>query len=284
MPEIIKAGKLYKVFTPLYKIDDKDHPFVASKVKMIELYLSKIAKQYKIKLKGSKEYLSKSELQKFLLDTYEYKENLVRLATTSGKCDKYVIEVVLAEFIDAAYKLLPAHPYQSDIDKLFADKKFMTAFLSKVQKKFKEPVTVTGDNFIDATINKHEYLVRIRPRTLRKAADIIPIYLKYGYTITVKDKKTDEKREVTISEFMDMCSALYVRIIDRFKGLGEIDHEDLRRYAMDINNRTSVCYTMTSAKAELERMLVLHSQNGDYPTKRHDMMQEYVIRREDLDN
>ena len=35
MRPIIEAGKLYKIFSPLYALDDKDHPFVANKSEMV---------------------------------------------------------------------------------------------------------------------------------------------------------------------------------------------------------------------------------------------------------
>ena len=59
MRPIIEAGKLYKVYSPLYKLDDKDHPYVANKTEMVNIYHERIIKTFKVKCDGDKSYMSK---------------------------------------------------------------------------------------------------------------------------------------------------------------------------------------------------------------------------------
>jgi len=91
MRPIIEAGKLYKVYAPLYSLYDKEHQFVVTKTELYELYHKKIVKQFKIKIGKSKEYLNKDEMLDFLSDTFDYTENLVRAAKESGNINKFLI-------------------------------------------------------------------------------------------------------------------------------------------------------------------------------------------------
>jgi len=53
---------------------------------------------------------------------------------------------------------------------------------------------------------------------------------------------------------------------------------------MDFSHRVSVRYTVESAERELEIFNKLLSSKKDYPEKRKLMMDNYKIKREDLDN
>ena len=99
MRPIIEQGKLYKVFSPLYRIDDKDHPFVVTKYQIVEIYHKKIIKNFKIKRKGDKDFMSKSEFYDFLNDTYDYRNNLIRAAKESGNIYKFFIEIVISNLV-----------------------------------------------------------------------------------------------------------------------------------------------------------------------------------------
>ncbi len=53
---------------------------------------------------------------------------------------------------------------------------------------------------------------------------------------------------------------------------------------MDFSHRVSVRYTVESAERELEIFNKLLSSKKHYPDARKKMMNEYKIRREDIDN
>ena len=65
---LIEAGKVYKVFSPLYRIDDKEHPFVVSKSEMVELFQKKVAKHYKVTDESGYQ-LNKDEMIEWLKDS-----------------------------------------------------------------------------------------------------------------------------------------------------------------------------------------------------------------------
>lgn len=282
-PEIIKAGKLYKITTPLYQLDDKDHPFVHNKKEMIEIYHKKIIKKYKIKFEGDDEYASKSEITQFLEDTYDYREDLINAAKSLGKTNKFLVEIAIAYLV-----MLDAVRDDNDVDRMneaLEKQKFLSVYMNRIQKnpKFKE--VIYKDHRVQGIVEGHYRLVKLAHRFLKKVSTLIPIYKKYGYIIKVKEKDGDS-RKMTIGEFLDMCYEFYPVRLHRFKGLSEINAKDLKNTAMDFNNRVSTVYTLSSAKRELEESIMetVHGKKEKNLKARKKMMEEYKIHKDDIDN
>ena len=280
MRAIIEAGKLYKVYSPLYSIDDKDHPFVANKAEMAEIYLKKIVKNYKIKLEGNDTYLSKDELYEFLVDTFDYRENLIRAAKESGNVNKFLVEAIIAYLV--LFNIVRNENDYDDIDAIFNNQKFIKSIMSKIQKKFKE-ITVDNTARFSGVVDGKYAIIKANKRFFRKTSDLIPIYQKYGYKVMVKEKDK-EPVEMTIGEFLDLCLKLTPRIKTRFKGLGELNGDQLFSTTLDINNRVSVQYTVDDVERELAIFELTHGNSKKDSDGRKEMMKKYKIKREDLDN
>ena len=126
MPEVVKAGKLYKAIAPLYHIDDKKKPFVRDKREYVEVYQDKIIKNYNVILVSSKDKtpLSKSEFKEFIYDTQEYADELVRLAKHFG-VNKFLIERI------SAYMIMTYD--NPDMDKIFSNNKESLKILEIIQ-------------------------------------------------------------------------------------------------------------------------------------------------------
>ena len=281
MRPIIEAGKLYKVYSPLYAIDDKEHPFVANKSEMVELYHEKIVKTYKIKCEGSSEYMSKDEFFDFLLDTYDYRENLIRASKESGNINKFLVESIIA-YLTLYNKVRSEDDYE-DITRMFDDQKFIKSIMSKIQSKFKE-ITVDETGKFSGVVDGKYAIIKISPRFFRKTSDLIPVYKKYGYQIEVKEKGKDTSLKMTIGEFLDTCMKLTPRIKTRVKGLGELNGDQLYQTTLNINNRISVQYTVEDAERELAIFDLTHGGSKKDASARKEMMKKFKIKREDLDN
>lgn len=280
LPEIIKAGKLYKVFTPLYSLDDKEHPFVANKAEMVELYHKKIVKNFKIEfIDCSYSECSNDDLREFLQDAYDYRENLIRISKGTGNVDKFLIECVLAYMV-MTKKVRSAEDYD-DLEETFNDQKFIKTLMSRVQKRYPE-ITLKGQTLTGIADGKFCSL-KVNNRLIKKASDLIGIYRKYGLTIRTSEKCRDTV-DMSIGKFLDICQKYFPKIIERYKGLGEIDKEDLASTSLDPAHRISVQYTMTMAEEELELFNVIHSPEKKYAKLRKQMMLDYKVRRDDLDN
>ena len=280
MREIIEQGKLYKVYSPLYSLDDSEHPFVANKAEMVEIYHKKIVKNYKIKPESSDSYLTKNELYDFLIDTYEYRDNLIRAAKESGNVNKFLVESIIA-YMTLFDKVRSENDFDN-IDTVFSNQKFIKSIMSKIQKKYKE-ISVDNTGRFSGVVDGKYALVKVGARFFRKTSDLIPLYQKYGYILEVKEKDK-EPVKMTIGEFLDACMKLTPRIKTRFKGLGELNGDQLFKTTLDINNRISVQYTVEDAERELAIFELTHGNSKKDALARKEMMKKYKIKREDLDN
>ena len=89
---------------------------------------------------------------------------------------------------------------------------------------------------------------------------------------------------LTIGEFLDDAMKYSLKIKTRFKGLGELSGKQLRETTLDINNRVSVQYTIEDVERELEIMNMIHWPSKMDLEKRKELMKNYKIKRDDLDN
>jgi len=280
MPELIKQGKVYKVFSPLYNIDDKEHPYAGNKHEYTLIAQKKIAKEYKVGHISSKDYFNKDEMFEFLLDTIDYRENLIRLYNHFGKVDKYLIELIAALLIQNGY--VRTSTDYDDMKEVFSNQKFISSFMSKIQKQFPE-IKYEGGCTLRGVIDGRFYSIQINNRFIKKIDDIIPIIQKYGYLLKVKEKNTDE-RIMSIGKFLDESYKLTPKIITRYKGLGEADSDQIKETTLNKDNQILVQFTMDDVEKTLETFYKLQGHRKKDGEARKKMMKNYKIRREDLDN
>lgn len=284
LPEIIKNGYLYKVYTPLYAMNDKEHPFVRNKHEMVLNYHKKLSKIYKIKLDGDKDYLTKKEFMEFLSDTYDYASNLVFHADDIGRINKFLLERIVSCFIKAGVVSSSHISTNDELKEIFENQKFINYISSEIQKKYKEVYVQPNSQIIRGIVDGRLMSIKITERLLKKVMDLVTVLEKYGYEIKVLEKGKDKPIKVSIGEFLDMSNKYNAKITERYKGLGEIDGQDLYNTALDINKRTSVQYTMEDAERELQLFNMIHGPSSKDLEKRKEMMRHYKISRDDLDN
>ena len=281
MRPIIEAGKLYKVYSPLYRLSDKNHRYVANKAELIELYHDNIVKAYKVKSEKSSSYMSKKELKEFLTDTYDYSEDLIRASNDSGRINKFLIESIIAYL--TLFNIVRSESDHEDLDTIFNNQKLIKSLMSKIQKKFKE-ITVDNTGRFSGIVDGRYAIIKVNSRFLKKTSTLIDIYKKYGYILTIKDIKSGKESKMSIAEFLDSCVKLQPHIEERFKGLGELNADELYMTTLDLNNAISTQFTIDDVKRELDIFNLTHSGSTKDAQRRKKMMKAYKIRREDLDN
>lgn len=240
MPELVKAGKLYKTVIPLYHIDDKKHPYVRDKHEYVELYQDKIIKTYDAILvsTGSNKPLSKAEFREFIYDTQEYSDELIRCAKHFG-INKFLLER-LVSYLSIKYD-------NPDMDELFENREFELELNEIIQKKFPE-VSVKGHQSVRGIVDGRFQSIKINNRFMKTNEDLISTYKKYGYSILIKEKKDKDFTEMSIGQFLDFANKLRPRILTRYKGLTRtspcktslIDGEVLICFILDIYY-TNIC-------------------------------------------
>ena len=93
-PEIIRDGRLFIAEPPLYKVNDKDDPFVINKIDYIDRYINKVIKDYKIEIDN--QVINKSDLYSLIADTVNYVDDIDMLAKHYNINDR-LIEIILEE-------------------------------------------------------------------------------------------------------------------------------------------------------------------------------------------
>lgn len=217
LPEIVEGGYLYKVYPPLYYVEDPDHPFANNKAELTEMFLKKIVKNFKVRVLAhlGAEYLSKDQLWTFLYKTIDYSETLQRLV------DFYKVDARLCEIIAVCltrYGAIDTKNLKDPqlIPSRLSDADFIRDFMKEVQKKY--PETTFKNGTIKGIINGAMKSIHINQRFVAKISDLIPVFLEYDYLLRIKEKGCEE-RSVTIGEFYDITSRLSIKINHRFKGL-----------------------------------------------------------------
>jgi DNA gyrase/topoisomerase IV subunit B len=204
------------------------------------------------------------------------------MAKNLGNVDKFLVEQIIALLTVSGY--IRSGKDFDDIDKLFNDQKFIKNFMSRIQEKFPEITANTENHTLKGVVNGKFCSIKINKRFIRQAEDLIPIYRKYQYKLLVLEKGHENYVEMSIGEFLDQTTKLSAKILNRFKGLAELDAKDMFSTALDINNRVSIQYTLEDAEREVEIFNTLHGNSKKDMDARKKMMSDYKISKDDLDN
>jgi DNA gyrase subunit B len=259
IPDIVQAGRLYKAVTPLYALNDKRNPFVLSKKDYVKVFESKIEKNINIFNVKTNVIMKSKELEDFLFKNRTYLEELRRTA------NRFAIHPYIIEFI------------------LFYRKS--ESFNNKLKMKFPEMNIL--DNIITGVYEGRFQNVIIDDIFDKRVKDMENLIFKINngkifYKIQEASGNTYEDRGImTIGELMNLCQKFVPSIKTRFKGLGELNSEDLWSTTMNPVTRQLVRLTVQDIKEDLDKFKVLH---GTDIVKRKEIMEFFKLDREEIDN
>ena len=278
VPEIVKAGMLYRIYPPLYEIANKENRFIGNKKELVDLYQKEVIKRYKIAIGTEK--MSTNDMWRFLYDIVDYRFILGEILQPFYKVPVQLIEAVAATLvicdgIDNRGKDPVLKPG------IFDDPKFIRNFMQLIQKRF--PEIVLSGKTIQGVAQGITASMEITDGFVDKMEQLIPIYQKYGYIILVREGNL-ESIPMSILDFCDMTHSLTPKILHRFKGLGECDPEDLWHTVLNPANRISVQLTFDNIERDMEIFRKLKSNKPIYVKQRAEMVDAYKIRYDDIDN
>lgn len=283
---IVEAGHLYKVYPPLYLLDDKKHPFARNKQEILDIYINKLISNVKVKLVAHKDvdYLDKSDMKDFIYDTDYYLEAIGAVA------DHYSVNRALVEII--GYNLIMYGLVKAKSDDPFAikvnaikgldDQKFITKMMNEVQKKFPE-IKLLHKNTVMGVIDNKFQALNITERFVDKLLFFKDTYKNYGLYVKYSEKGGIDVAG-TIGDMWAAASKYAVKILDRYKGLGEANWQDLAETVMDPNKRILVQLTLDDVDKDLHTMEMLHSPSEKARDYRKKLMKNYKIQRDEIDN
>lgn len=273
MPEVVEQGHLYKALAPLYRIKDKDTPFVTSRRDFTNVIERQIRKSIKLVNPETKVVMNSEKLKEFLFINRKYLDELTRLADHFA-FDKKMIELVLLHTtIDSDLITIP-------------NLKEIRAAL-----KVEYPEMTLDKELVLSGVHEGQFQIlpldHIFFKRANKVHTMIHRYnegnLFYGVMEKVGKEYVD-RGNMTIGEFMGLSQKFQPDILVRYKGLGELEKEELWDTTLNPANRTLVRLTMTDLKNEVKKFDVLHGKDPQARIARKEMMEAFTIDREDLDS
>lgn len=260
LPEIIRQGRLYKSVTPLYRIKSKYKEFILNKQEYVRIYEKQVRDNLTIVNPDTKKVYSDIELQDILMHNRSYLDMLTKLS------NHLVVNPVILEYI-----LIHRH-----------DKNFIKEF----HKKFPE-LTIDDSNVMTG-IYDGKYQILIMDYLFEKRIKDIEKFIKDVNAGTmyfnVYEKSSDgqiDKGKMTLGQFLTECQKFQPIIKTRYKGVGELNANDLRDNALDPSNRILIRLTINDIERDLSQFNILHGNDSD---ERAAMMKHFKINSDDLDN
>lgn len=215
----------YKAVPPLYMIKNGNKKkFFSENSDMIEYTMKEFQKNYEVTdPKGNK--ISNRQLKEIFIKNADYTYEI------NTSADNRALSPILMEFILYEYiKGRKGRQMKSDIEKLY---------------RFVDFKTVKGIEVIKISDDKL-YTVYNTPDIFLDCKHVID-HIKNNEFMEYKlNKKT-----VTLYQLMSTFESLNPKNLHRFKGLGEMDSDDLGESTIIPANRTLIRYTVDSIKEEV---------------------------------
>lgn len=256
MRPLVEAGRVYRLLPPLYKIADKNNPFIKNRKEYFDIYVKNVLKNIKV---GSTKtgMLSKEQFSELLELNRDYLEELDRMVRYFG-VHPDVLECILfnlnsKDFSSRLNEALPEMVYDGKVVRGVYNGKYQYI---KIGKRFRGYAEVLLD-----IINQNNSL---------------------HYKVFDKMKnEVVERGEYTIGGLLKTCLTHKPKIIMRYKGLGELDEDDFKTNVLDPNNRIIVKLTVSDIEKMMETAEIFH---GKESWKRQEANSHFRIRRDELDN
>lgn len=258
MRPAVEAGKIYINLSPLYRLVDKEHRYVRDKGEYFDIFVKKVNKNLKV---GSKTHgiLSKDQVRELLINNRDYLDELDRLVRYFG------IHRDILEF-------LVLHTGDKDFEK-------------KLVRRFPE-LHLKG-KLVLGVYEGYYQVVKLGKQFFKRCSNLNSIAfqkenLDIYYHLFDKDGKAlHDRGYMTLGEMLLICDTYKPRIEERFKGLGELNKDELRDQTLDPLNRKLVKLTVRDMEKAVETVDVFF---GDDPSKRKEALSTFKIRRDELDN
>lgn len=274
-PEIIADGRLFIAEPPLYRVDDKNNPFVINKDDYVNRYVKSALKNYKVgyKIKDETEWMDKLMLRKFLMMTSSYVDR-ISMMSEHYKVNDRMLEMILEEF---------AMANTDSIDKI--DTNHM---MDRIVLEFPELYYDEKYQLIRGVINGKYQLIEISSYLINKLSDVMEIIKEWGpvgnvSSLVLKDIKTATEHELSLLGVLKILKKFQPKILHRFKGLGENDPEDIKTTIMDPNTRTLIRVHLGDVENDMKTFQLLRGNTPADLLGRKQMMKDFVCPRELID-
>lgn len=260
MPQIVEGGYLYKAIAPLYRLKDKKGTFILNKQGYIKVHEKNIRDNLTIIDPTAHKVYDDEQLQDILMKNRDYLETLTRLS------NHLAIDPIVLEFVIMNYG-------NSNINK-------------KLKKAFPE-LSVDSDNILTG-IHGGKFQLLVMDERFKFKIEDLQVYtdkINKGHMYFEVTEKSShgpvDKGLMSLAEFLMLGQKYQPIIRTRYKGVGELNPEELRETTLDPNKRILVRLTTDDINAELAEFNILHGNAAD---ERKQLMSKFKLNRDDLDN
>lgn len=280
---LIERGVVYKVLPPLYKVDDKQHEFLHSKTEMVNIYQNKIIKKVPMSLDGIKS-LNKKKYEEFLFDTVDHLDVMNNICTTT-RCNQLLIEafvVAIIEYYKTNY--IDRNPATEPVDKLLSLAENSDAFNNLMMKHINATMPemiLVKNGFVTGALNGQPMVLIVDNDLIQQVQQIIPIFIKYGTEFYIVEN--GKYQMISLFELVTRQSVIYPKILQRYKGLGEMSSRNLWDNVLDPTRRVSIKLTTDDFEREMKKFEVLYADKEENIKSRKKLIQSYRIDPMDID-
>jgi DNA gyrase subunit B len=267
MTDLILDGRLYLSVPPLYKIKDSKTPFVTDKEQYQAVYFRRIIDKYQLKEKKGK-ILNRKEMLDFLNINKYYVDELTRCK------DHYSANPKLIEYI---VKYKDDKNFKKNMKKLFPE---INIEYDRNNKK---------DMIIEGVYEGAYQIFTVDEQFEKKTEKLRDLMDKnneqYYYVIEdYKGKNAMDRGYISIGEFLQSTIKLQPSIELRYKGLGELDENDMWMTVMNPETRTLIQLTVDDVEKACQTYDTLHGKGKVNAENRREMTDSFEINMEMLDN
>lgn len=261
-PQVIQEGRLYMVEPPLFGFKENGKMVFKSTNREYLTYLQeKFAKKNNLYFKDHK--FKNSEIIDFLLKNERYIEFLKNVSD-SNVCSPIFTELVI-----------------SNINEIGIDKKAINSWNKLMSNKFSKQIKAEwNDNrIILSGIKDGRYEMieldesLLKSKKTRKLIDLMNQNLLniHGYSIDGESTYND----ISLYQVLKIFNKYKVDSLKRFKGLGEMDADDLRDTCMNLKNQRCVQIKFSDVDKSIRLLANWHSKKEQYRTFRREFMINY---------
>ena len=264
---LITEGKVYRAITPLYRLSgtkkngiDTD-AYIYSKDKYFDIYEARASDVIRLKFEIDGEFISKKNMKRFLETNREY---FRWLDTMAGQ---YTLHRDIIEY-------MASHPdFRETITELGHELKY---------DENNDSITGIYDGRFYNIILDNIFINNLRVLTNAIENGNMGIYKYHTYKRYKTKSEPEYLGHYTIGQIMAICQEFEVPIESRYKGLGELNKEEMRALAMDPNNRVLVRLTVDDVEGTTNIMddLFLKDRRG----VRKQMLVDMNVSVDDIDN
>ena len=256
IPEVVKAGKVYRAMGPLYIVKDSKTPYLITKAEYYSLFADNVCTNMKL-IDSHKHELTFKEMKQLIEDNKDYLDELLPIV------HYYTVNNEIIEFA-------LVHGHKSNFGKLLKVKFPELKYDEK--NEVIEGSYAGTDQYLEIGNGFYDRCTRLS--AIIHEVNNNDIY----YTMIDAGKKYPDK--ISLGTFFLKNMKYLPKVVKRIKGVGELPDDVLWETTLNPAKRELIQLTIADLEQELKTVKLLH---GPDSTLRKGFMDEYIFNREDID-